>query len=356
MDRARVEELLAGSPFHRFLGLTLEVFDAEAGTLSLSLDVQDKFSRGDSVVELHGGITAALIDIAGDYAVAIKIGHTVPTINIHVDYLKMVRTTRVVASAKVLRSGRSVGTVDIEVVDENGTLCAVGRGTYSTLELKETAPAKELEQTIETVPQFTSVKLRSADSNSLDKRREAIAIAATEVIARKGFAAATIREIADAAGLHVPTLYQYVTGKDEVLELVYRRVMAEVRAIVDNANKQGGSAREKLVATVKLLVENGDRMRRETGVLNRELKSLSKSARMRVLADYKRSLSRIAEIVEEGVRAGEFRPVEPEIVANFIETLGDVWPLRQFSMRKFGLKKFHAEVEAFIAAALLPRP
>jgi AcrR family transcriptional regulator/acyl-coenzyme A thioesterase PaaI-like protein len=186
-------------------------------------------------------------------------------------------------------------------------------------------------------------------------RRRQIAEAACEVIARKGFAAATIREIAAAAGLHVPTLYQYVASKDEVLELVYSWSMECLHTDVDAASAGCTTAREKLLATVRGIVRNGDRYRRQAGVMNRELRSLSDESRARVLSDYSAFLDRVAALVREGIAAGEFRPVEPVIAANMIEALCDVWPLRQFAVRRFGLDAFEAEAAAFVAASLASR-
>lgn len=189
-------------------------------------------------------------------------------------------------------------------------------------------------------------------TNSARKRRDQIAAAAAAVIARKGFSNATMREIADMAGMHVPTMYQYVAGKDEMLELVYDWTMARVRTDVAAATVNCSTATEKLRATIASLVEKGDRFRRDVGVLNREFKSLSAEARVRVLAHYRKLLLQIAELVSEGIAAGEFRPVEPEIAANFIEATCDIWPLRQFAVSHFGQTVFHDEVAEMIIRGL----
>ena len=132
MDRAQLETMVHGCPFHRWLGLQLDAFDAERGEVTLGLPLRPEFSRSDKGTELHGGITAALIDIAGDYAVAVCIGHGVPTIDLRIDYLKMGRGARIAATARAVRIGRTIGTVDISVTDGEGALIAIGRGKYST--------------------------------------------------------------------------------------------------------------------------------------------------------------------------------------------------------------------------------
>ena len=57
-----------------------------------------------------------------------------PTINIRIDYLRPASDTRLHAQARVRKAGRTVGVVDIDVLDDQGRLIAVGRGTYGTKE------------------------------------------------------------------------------------------------------------------------------------------------------------------------------------------------------------------------------
>jgi uncharacterized protein (TIGR00369 family) len=73
----------------------------------------------------------ALIDTAGDYALALHVGAGVPTINYRTDYLRPALGAALVATARVRRAGRTVGVVDVDVCDEGGKLVAVGRGCYS---------------------------------------------------------------------------------------------------------------------------------------------------------------------------------------------------------------------------------
>lgn len=187
---------------------------------------------------------------------------------------------------------------------------------------------------------------------SAEERRETIAQAACVVIANKGFAASSIREIADAAGMHVPTMYQYVSSKEEVLELVYLWVMRRVRENVSEALASAKGLRQRLRAVTLKLIENNDQRRRDTGVLNRELRSLSKSARMRVVGEYIEVVGQIADVIAEGVEAGEFRKVNPVIVANFVDALCDMWALRQFAVGQYSVDEFREELLHFIECGL----
>jgi uncharacterized protein (TIGR00369 family) len=81
----------------------------------------------------HGGPLAAIIDTVGDYALVMMLGRPLPTINFRVDYLKPAVKTALTVVGRVRRSGKSVGVVDVDVLDDAGSLVVIGRATYSTL-------------------------------------------------------------------------------------------------------------------------------------------------------------------------------------------------------------------------------
>ncbi|XWN29115.1 MAG: PaaI family thioesterase [Devosia sp.] len=126
-----VRGYLASSPFIQFMNLSLVSLDAERGEIIMVMPMRPEFERGGPMTgQFHGGPVAALIDTVGDFAVAIAVGGAVPTINFRVDYLRPSTGTKLTATARARRVGRTVGVVDIDVVDDNGKLTAVGRGCY----------------------------------------------------------------------------------------------------------------------------------------------------------------------------------------------------------------------------------
>ena len=113
--------------------LELVGHDAAAGTVDIRLPWRREFERAADTKQWHGGPIAALIDIAGDFALVAMLGRGIPTIDLRIDYLRPAIDTDLLATGRTLRAGRSVGVVDVEVRDREDRLVAVGRGTYSTL-------------------------------------------------------------------------------------------------------------------------------------------------------------------------------------------------------------------------------
>jgi uncharacterized protein (TIGR00369 family) len=56
----------------------------------------------------------------------------VPTMNFCIDYLRPAIGSAVTAVARVRRAGRTASVVDVEVVDDEARLVALGGGTYSS--------------------------------------------------------------------------------------------------------------------------------------------------------------------------------------------------------------------------------
>lgn len=130
--REQMVILLEDSPFHQLLGLRLENFDPGAGTVAIRCTFSPRVERSTGSGQHHGGVIASFIDIAGDFALIAVLGHGVPTINLRVDYLRPAHHSDLIARARVRKSGRTIGVVDIDVEDQAGRLIAIGRGCYGT--------------------------------------------------------------------------------------------------------------------------------------------------------------------------------------------------------------------------------
>lgn len=116
------------SPYHRFLGVTLT--RAEQGLVEVRLPFRDELLREDGSDWLHGGVVGALVDIAGDYAVASHFGCGVPTVDLRIDYLRPSRKGDLTAIGRTIRVGRTLAMADVEVRDSTGEIVATGRGVY----------------------------------------------------------------------------------------------------------------------------------------------------------------------------------------------------------------------------------
>ena len=73
-----------------------------------------------------------------------------------------------------------------------------------------------------------------------DNGRTRIVRAAAHLFREKGFRAATVRELAEAAGMQSGSLFYFFRNKEEILVAVMEEGMADVHAAVAAAQASGG--------------------------------------------------------------------------------------------------------------------
>ncbi|OQW98469.1 MAG: hypothetical protein BWK74_04490 [Desulfobacteraceae bacterium A6] len=84
-----------------------------------------------------------------------------------------------------------------------------------------------------------------------DKKRSEIAQKAIEVLAKRGFQATTIQDIADAAGLGKGTVYHYFKTKEEILSAVSEEIFHEMERSFGAALLRIDKPMEKLSALIE---------------------------------------------------------------------------------------------------------
>jgi uncharacterized protein (TIGR00369 family) len=125
-----MRRFLPSSPFPGHLGIRL--VDMGPGSATLGLPFAEALVTAGTTV--HGGAVASLIDTAG--MVAAWSGGDVPdrlrgsTVGLTVSYLAPADGEDLQASATVLRRGRSIVHVDVDVRTASGTAVAKGLVTY----------------------------------------------------------------------------------------------------------------------------------------------------------------------------------------------------------------------------------
>jgi uncharacterized protein (TIGR00369 family) len=132
LDAAAVQAIFDRSPFIGWLGLQVVSLDHERQEITVRMAMRPELERRAGTRQFHGGPIAAFIDIVGDFAIGMLVGGGVPTMNFRTDYLRPAIGEALTAVARVRRAGKTAAIVDIEVVDDEKRLVALGRGTYSS--------------------------------------------------------------------------------------------------------------------------------------------------------------------------------------------------------------------------------
>jgi TetR/AcrR family transcriptional regulator, cholesterol catabolism regulator len=134
---------------------------------------------------------------------------------------------------------------------------------------------------------------------AIGERYEGILKAAGDVIARRGFHQASIREIARAAGLSLAGLYHYVGGKDELLFLLLDRSLSLLIEELDEALAEARTPELRLLALIRTHLDFGFRHAAALKIINRDWELLSGSRRDEISAKRHTYLTRGLAVLRE---------------------------------------------------------
>ena len=126
----KLQELISRGPFNRWLNFT--VLKSGADGVEIKAAWREEWVVNVERRYTHGGILAAILDVAADYAIAAQLGRPVPTIDLRVDYHKPAMPGDLTAKARIVRIGSQYSTAEAYLYDKDGALVASGRGTYFT--------------------------------------------------------------------------------------------------------------------------------------------------------------------------------------------------------------------------------
>jgi uncharacterized protein (TIGR00369 family) len=129
--------------FNQVLGLKLLGFGATGPTLRF--DMRPELVGHYLYGRLHGGVISATLDATGGFALMWAIGEKhadelapqvmqrfakLGTIDLRVDYLRPGLGKHFIATAEVMRLGGRVGTTQMKLINDDGTLIATAAAAY----------------------------------------------------------------------------------------------------------------------------------------------------------------------------------------------------------------------------------
>jgi TetR/AcrR family transcriptional regulator len=146
-----------------------------------------------------------------------------------------------------------------------------------------------------------------------DARAEIVA-AASRLFARRGIAATTMAEIAEAAGLQASSLYYWFRSKQQILEVIVKDVNRAPLAFAEDVANQSGSPAVRLYRLIRFDVETLCAFPFDINEVHR-LASEPDAEFIRYWDDRLRLVEAVESLVREGVQRGELRDLDPHLVA-----------------------------------------
>lgn len=138
--------------------------------------------------------------------------------------------------------------------------------------------------------------------------------AAARLFKEKGFHATSMQDIADAVGLQKGSLYYHIASKEELLFRISHTAISAIIARLEEIAQAPLSPTEKLRQAIEnhvvTLCDRIDLL----AVFLRESKILTAEQQAQILTQRKHYEKLFADILHEGIAAGEFRAVDVPIV------------------------------------------
>ncbi|MFJ8248031.1 TetR/AcrR family transcriptional regulator [Peribacillus asahii] len=187
----------------------------------------------------------------------------------------------------------------------------------------------------------TSVK----NPKRVEMRRAEIIDAAVKIFSEKGYHATTTKEIAEAAGMNVGTMFQYVKTKQDILYLVCCHIHSLIEKALYAATSENSTPLEAIKKDMTALFEIVDQVSDYVVLMYQETASLDKEARRSFLQREQRLRNHLEKQIQRGIDSGVFKVSQESVflIADDILVQSQMWAFRRWSLtNKFTIEKYIA--------------
>lgn len=149
-----------------------------------------------------------------------------------------------------------------------------------------------------------------------DSVRERLLDAAISLFAERGYAATSIREIVEAAGVTKPALYYYYQSKEGIFRAILEEVERRALEIVAGSAATRGSTRERIERLFLSMHALFEREKTAVRFLNAVMWGPAQGIpRCDLLSIHEKFRREVERLVAQGIADGELRAVRPGDVA-----------------------------------------
>lgn len=192
-----------------------------------------------------------------------------------------------------------------------------------------------------------TVRTPRVTPNVVDEAKSAegrahIAHEALLLFLRYGYHGTPVRLIAKASGISVGSIFNYFSGKEEILRYVLNESQQQAEMAVASAQRELESwptqsePGEFFLAVYRRYVEAIDRIRRYTLLAYQETKTLASAERKPLIDRDRRILGLLTKAAEPAVTAGIFPADALDIKISSLMHLAQMWAVRRWMYPQYG--------------------
>ena len=178
------------------------------------------------------------------------------------------------------------------------------------------------------------IKAQIESKEILRKRHEQIVDAAGPLFSKKGYQSTSVRDIASALNMNIASLYKYVSTKDDILFLFYKRIHQHwIEVLKSTTEAEDEDPVEQLKSLIQTGLEQCLRLNDEILTIFVESRHLEPDSLHIVLSTETEFVRSIEELIIRGVESGQFKTNDTFLTANIIQYLLMIYPLRGWSFK-----------------------
>jgi AcrR family transcriptional regulator len=162
------------------------------------------------------------------------------------------------------------------------------------------------------LPAFLFAMARPKAASSPNRRQQILAQAAS-LFRANGFNATTMRQLAVQLNMEAASLYNHISSKEELLREICFSVANDFNTQLSSVQAEASSPLQKLEAILRfhisMLLSRPD----DVYVSNRDWKHLKEPWLTNFLTQRRQYEQQLAHIVQQGIDAGQLRPLQPAV-------------------------------------------
>ena len=178
------------------------------------------------------------------------------------------------------------------------------------------------------------IRAQIANKEILQKRHEQIVDAAGPLFSKKGYQNTSVRDIASALNMNIASLYKYISTKDDILFLFYKRIHQHWKEVLKSTTEaEEKDPVEQLKSLIQTGLEQCLRLNDEIRTIFVESRHLEPDSLHIVLSTETEFIRSIEKLIIRGLESGQFKTNDTFLTANIIQYLLMIYPLRGWSFK-----------------------
>tara|TARA_R110002020_G_scaffold474772_3_gene707310 strand:- start:201094 stop:201708 length:615 start_codon:yes stop_codon:yes gene_type:complete len=145
-------------------------------------------------------------------------------------------------------------------------------------------------------------------------RKEEIVAVASGLFKEKGYSAVSMRDIAQAMNMKAASLYNHISGKQEILSTLIVRVAIEFTNAMETVMAEESSPINKIEKIIEFHIDITVTYAENIAALNNDWMHLEGTDLKRVVKMREDYEENFRSIIKQGINEGRLRPNHPEVI------------------------------------------